>query len=110
MTTKLSIKDVEGDWLRYDPHKSYYISSKSGQVETNYEDMSLLEPGISKGVYYVDQNESHKWARQYNGLFGINIAIDYTVYRSYYHAGFLVLTDYLGCYNDNNYFYKPTNK
>lgn len=98
-----SITDVEGDWLRYEG-RTKYISFKTGQVETNFEYLS-----ISKGVYSVDQNEKHSytWARQYD-LGGINIAIDYTEYWSYYHASFFVLTDYLGCYNGDYYFYRPT--
>ncbi len=108
VTKKFSIADIQGDWIRYE-NKKYYISFKSGQVETNYEDSNNFGPGISKGVYSVDPNEKHSyaWARQYD-LGGINIAIDYTEYWSYYHASFFVLTDYLGCYNGKYYFYKPT--
>jgi len=109
MTKKFSIADVQGDWIRYG-NKKYYVKFNSGQVETNFEDSSNFGPGISKGVYSVDQNEKHSyaWARQYN-LGGINIAIDYTEYWSFYHASFFVLTDYLGCYNGDYYFYKPIN-
>lgn len=105
VTKKFSINDAEGDWIRYEGKRNHYISFKSGKVETNYPDY----PGISKGVYSVEQNEKHSytWARQYD-LGGINIAIDYTEYKSSYHASYFVLTDYLGCYNGDYYFYKPT--
>lgn len=112
VTKNFSIADVEGNWIRYGRYggkKPKYLKFKSGQVETNFENLSI-SGGISKGGYSVDLNKKHSyaWARQYD-LGGINIAIDYTEYWSYYHASFFILTDYLGCYNGDYYFYKPTN-
>ena len=63
---------------------------------------------VWRGCSNLNDKHSYAWARQYD-LGGINIAIDYTEYWSYYHASFFILTDYLGCYNGDYYFYKPTN-